>query len=324
MRERPHADRSRDEKPIHLRDPKSKTLILLSITVSSILWTVIAFSALPFQSLPLYFVHQYNSSLFLLRVCMLCVYVIWVDFLLATKGFQVRFASIISPMMTVPFQDGNFVLVRGLGTRTKRWGFCDLESWHYAHLSLMLPELLLCFHSLHWAKIDSIIDFLLGGVWVPIWDGVSKILTGSPEGWTGSKIPPHTIGQDLFSPSLKGVNLTFNGSLRLPYSATCNWDTKGFEGEQPTDSIWGLPNGALGPSWHHSLSLLHSAWSVELYYCSRCSLILKLTEPTERVENSPTCQLYDFGKIENSMLRFPHLWNDSTCIYLIGLWRELS
>lgn len=45
----------------------------------------------------------------------------------------------------------------------------------------------------------------------------------------------------------------------------------------------------------------------------------KLTMPTERAENSQTCQWYDCGKIKTSVLQFPHLQDDNTHTYLTGL-----
>ena len=85
MRERPHADRSRTKKPIHLRDTKSKILILLSIAVSNVSWTLVAFSALSFCYMLLYFVDKHNLCLFPSCVCVY-VYVIPVGFVLCNQG----------------------------------------------------------------------------------------------------------------------------------------------------------------------------------------------------------------------------------------------
>ena len=152
---------------------------------------------------------------------------------------------------------------------------------------------------------------------------------GSPKGWNGSKIPPHTIGQGLFFPSLKGVNLTFRLVTKVAIFSYLWLRYKGLGGS--TAHRFYLRNA----KWFSRTqlvprSLSHSAGNVHSYFCWIILLLMKksntktkLAMPTERAENSPTCQLCDFGKIKTSVLWFPHLWDDNTNTYLRGLWWEL-
>lgn len=94
----------------------------------------------------------------------------------------------------------------------------------------------------------------------------------------------------------------------------------------PQNSIWGMPNGSLGPSWY--CYLLHSAWNVHSYFWWVIILLLpttsnikaKLTMPLRKAENSRICLVVWFMKIKTFMLRFPHLWDgDNNNAYLTRL-----
>lgn len=243
----------------------------------------------------------------------------WVLFL-ATKKTQDRYAFIIPPPMTSNVSRWHLCLksrTRASGTSTKKWGrplwSSVLASCSLIYLSLVLHVLWLCVHSLHQAKIDSIIDIFPRGAWLSIWDGFSKILTWIPEGWNGSKIPHHTIGQHLFFPSLKGVNLTFS---LVTKAAIFSYLWLGYKG------LWGraahrvLFEGCqMVPQDPAGASFLHRAWNVHSYFCWIILLLLtmksniktKLAMPTERERKTLKPASYMTLEKSKPVLQFPHL-----------------
>lgn len=152
----------------------------------------------------------------------------WVLFL-ASKKSQDRFASIISPLMISNISRWHLCLksrAPGSGTNTKKWRrplwSSVLASCSLIYLSLVLHVLWLCFHSLHQAKIDSVIDILLRGVWLSIWDGFSKCLLGSQRVGMAPTFLITPLASTSFSLLWKVWIWPFHWSPRLPYSATCD------------------------------------------------------------------------------------------------------
>lgn len=140
----------------------------------------------------------------------------WVLFL-ANKWSQDRLASIISPMTTSNIYKRHLCSksrVYGPGIRNKAWGFCDLGSWHHAnwficHWCLTCRHVFAQFSFFAWGKNRIYNWYSPQKSDFPSGVEFQRFLTGSPESWNGSKISDHTIGQGLFFPPPKGVDLTF-------------------------------------------------------------------------------------------------------------------
>lgn len=107
--------------------------------------------------------------------------------------------------------------------------------WFICHQCLNTHVLLLCFQSLRQTKIDSVIDSSLSRAWLSIWGRNLKSLTGSQRAGVTPRfliiIP--LAGLSSFFPWKVWI-WPFDWSSRLPYSVTCDGDTKGFAGGQPT------------------------------------------------------------------------------------------
>lgn len=125
------------------------------------------------------------------------------------------------------------------GARCRKWNHLYCQSLTSLDLSVTNASKHTCFCSVFnlciIPKIESVIDSSLSRAWLSIWGRNLKSLTGNQRVGVTPRflliIPP--AGISSFFPRKVWI-WPFNWSSRLPYSVTCDRDTKGFAGGQPT------------------------------------------------------------------------------------------